>query len=66
MTLLALVAPRLCLSALKLSQPLLINRVTSWLSGADSQGNPDVGRGLIGATVCKSNCWLPAQARWSQ
>lgn len=50
-TLVGLVAPRLCLSAFKLCQPLLINRVTSWL-GSPNNEEPDTGRGLIGATVC--------------
>ena len=50
-TLLALTVPRLFLSAFKLSQPLLINRVTSVLSSRTSERSIDAGRGLIGATV---------------
>lgn len=41
--------PRLFLSAFRLSQPLLIRQVTSWLSRDDS--NVDNGHGLIGAAA---------------
>lgn len=41
--------PRLFLSAFRLSQPLLIRRVTSWLSRNDSYVS--YGHGLIGATA---------------
>ena len=51
MPLIALMIPRLCLSAFKLSQPLLINRITSLLGGQDNERNVDAGRSLIGATV---------------
>lgn len=50
-TFLAMAFPRLCLSALKLSQPLLITRVTTLISeGIDGQ-NQNYGRGLIGAAA---------------
>ncbi|CEJ91185.1 hypothetical protein VHEMI06915 [[Torrubiella] hemipterigena] len=42
-------APRLFLSAFRLSQPLLIRQVTSWLSKNDS--NVDIGHSLIGAAA---------------
>ena len=50
-TLLGVVIPRLCYSALSLAQPLLINRVTLWLSNRNA-ADEDTGRGLIGATAC--------------
>ena len=46
--LITMAIPRLFLSAFRLSQPLLISRVTSWLSQNDS--NVSYGHGLIGAT----------------
>ena len=45
----AIVLPRLFLSAVKLTQPLLIARITSWL-GEDPRDN-DTGKGLIAATT---------------
>ncbi|OSS51457.1 hypothetical protein B5807_04026 [Epicoccum nigrum] len=45
----ATILPRLCLSALKLTQPLLISRITDWL-GKDPQ-DQDTGKGLIAATM---------------
>lgn len=44
-------APRLVLSAFKMSQPLLINRVTDLLAQRADATNINEGRGLIGATV---------------
>ncbi|KAI8633154.1 putative ABC transporter [Xylariaceae sp. FL1651] len=49
-TFFAMVIPRLFLSALRLSQPLLINRITDYLSKTGNEGT-ETGRGLIGATV---------------
>lgn len=46
---LAAIIARLCLSAIKLTQPLLISRVTEWL-GEDS-GEREAGKGLIAATM---------------
>ena len=43
--------PRLCLGAFKLSQPLLINRITSLLSESTTDWSLNAGRGIIGATV---------------
>ena len=45
----ATILPRLCLSALKLTQPLLISRITDWL-GEDPH-DQDTGKGLIAATM---------------
>lgn len=45
-----MVVPRLCLSALKLTQPLLINRVTGLLSESFDGQNDDVRHALIAAT----------------
>lgn len=45
-----MVVPRLCLSALKLSQPLLINRVTGLLGEGLDEGTDDVRYALIAAT----------------
>ena len=50
-TLVAIIIPRLCLSAFKLSQPLLINRITSLLSREPTERSTNAGHGLIGATV---------------
>lgn len=50
-TFFAMIFPRLCLSALKLCQPLLISRVTSLLSAGISHENANYGRGLIGAAA---------------
>jgi ATP-binding cassette subfamily C (CFTR/MRP) protein 1 len=47
--LIAIVVSRLSLSALKLSQPLLTHKVTSWLS--EEHVDTSASRGLIGATV---------------
>ncbi|KIM99420.1 hypothetical protein OIDMADRAFT_146875 [Oidiodendron maius Zn] len=47
--LITMAIPRLFLSAFRLSQPLLISRVTSWLSENDSDVSN--GYGLIGATA---------------
>lgn len=43
------ILPRLCVSALKLTQPLLIGRITNWL-GEDPR-DQDTGKGLIAATI---------------
>jgi hypothetical protein len=43
------VLPRLCFSALKLTQPRLIGRITDWL-GEDSRDR-NTGKGLIAATM---------------
>jgi ATP-binding cassette subfamily C (CFTR/MRP) protein 1 len=43
------ILPRLCFSALKLTQPLLIGRITDWL-GEDPRYQ-DTGKGLIAATI---------------
>ena len=48
-SLLATILPRLCLSAVKLTQPLLIDRITRWLS--DASRDHDTGKGLIAATM---------------
>ncbi|KAI4915033.1 hypothetical protein J4E90_005070 [Alternaria incomplexa] len=48
-SLLATILPRLCLSAVKLTQPLLIDRITRWLSDASRDHN--TGKGLIAATM---------------
>ena len=48
-SLVAIALPRLCLSAVKLTQPLLIGRITSWL-GEDPRDD-DIGKGLIAATT---------------
>jgi ATP-binding cassette subfamily C (CFTR/MRP) protein 1 len=48
-SLLAILLPRLCLSAVKLTQPLLTSRITSWL-GEHTRDN-DTGKGLIAATT---------------
>lgn len=48
-SLLAILLPRLCLSAVKLTQPLLTSRITSWL-GENARDN-DTGKGLIAATT---------------
>lgn len=45
-----MVFPRLCVSALKFSQPLLINRAVSLISEPRNQANRNYGYGLIGAT----------------
>ncbi|SMR46888.1 unnamed protein product [Zymoseptoria tritici ST99CH_3D1] len=45
-----MVIPRLCLSALKLSQPLLINRLTGLLSDRHDEQDNDVRHALIAAT----------------
>lgn len=50
-TVLAVIMPRLCLSALKLSQPLLIGRVTRLLSEGLNDNNRDQAKGLIGAAA---------------
>lgn len=47
----AVLLSRLCLSALQLCQPLLINQVTTWLGNNDHK-DQDTGHGLIGATIC--------------
>ncbi|EGP90793.1 putative ABC transporter [Zymoseptoria tritici IPO323] len=49
-TFLAMMIPRLCLSALKLSQPLLINRLTGLLSDRLDEQDNDVRHALIAAT----------------
>lgn len=43
--------PRLCVSALKFCQPLLINRAVSLISESRTQANRNDGYGLIGATA---------------
>lgn len=45
------VFPRLCVSALKFCQPLLINRAVSLISQPRTQNNRNIGYGLIGATA---------------
>ncbi|KAI3326783.1 putative ABC transporter [Xylariaceae sp. AK1471] len=50
LTFLAMVIPRLFLSALRLSQPLLIHRITDYLGHLDEE-RVETGQGLIGATV---------------
>lgn len=47
----AFVLPRLVLSALKLSQPLLINSITGVMAAGPTMKSMDSGRGLIGATA---------------
>ena len=42
--------PRLCLSAFKLLQPMLINEVTVLIAGNVNQKSTNAGHGLIGAT----------------
>lgn len=51
LTVLSMVAPRFCFSALKLCQPLLIARITSILSEGLDSGNANGARGLIGAAA---------------
>nr|POE51560.1 multidrug resistance-associated protein 1 [Quercus suber] len=47
-----MIGPRLCLSALRLCQPLLIHSITSYLAvPSGDESNPDIARGLIAATV---------------
>jgi ATP-binding cassette subfamily C (CFTR/MRP) protein 1 len=48
---LAFMIPRIVLSAFKLSQPLLINRVTGLMSERITGESTNAGRGLIGATA---------------
>lgn len=48
-SLVAILLPRLCLSAVKLTQPLLTGRVTTWL--AENSRDSDTGTGLIAATT---------------
>ena len=48
-SLVAIVLPRLCLSAVKLTQPLLIGKLTGWLG--ESPRDHDTGKGLIAATT---------------
>jgi ATP-binding cassette subfamily C (CFTR/MRP) protein 1 len=48
-SLLATMLPRLCLSAVKLTQPLLIVRLTTWLG--ENPRDHNTGKGLIVATV---------------
>lgn len=48
-SLVAIILPRLCLSAIKLTQPLLVGRITSWLG--EGPRDDDTGRGLIAATT---------------
>ncbi|EME39111.1 hypothetical protein DOTSEDRAFT_28299 [Dothistroma septosporum NZE10] len=48
---LAIIVPRLCLSALKLCQPLLIARITTILSSGSADSGNQYGRGLIGAAA---------------
>lgn len=50
-TFLDLLIPRLCLSALRLSQPLLVHRITSILSAPRTNETTKASRGLIGATL---------------
>ncbi|PIA90546.1 ABC transporter C family member 8 [Cercospora beticola] len=50
-TLIGLVVPRLCLSALKLCQPLLIARITSLLREGLNDGNRNDANGLIAAAA---------------
>jgi ATP-binding cassette subfamily C (CFTR/MRP) protein 1 len=45
----AIVLPRLCLTAVKLTQPLLISKITIWLS--EDPRDDDTGKGLIAATT---------------
>jgi ATP-binding cassette subfamily C (CFTR/MRP) protein 1 len=45
----AIVLPRLCLSAMKLTQPLLIGKITNWLG--ENPRDHDTGKGLIAATM---------------
>jgi ATP-binding cassette subfamily C (CFTR/MRP) protein 1 len=45
----ATILPRLCLGAVKLTQPLLIGRITSWLG--ENPRDHDTGKGLIAATT---------------
>nr|POE63571.1 abc transporter c family member 13 [Quercus suber] len=47
-----MICPRLCLSALRLCQPLLIHSITSYLAiSPGGKSNPENARGLIAATV---------------
>jgi ATP-binding cassette subfamily C (CFTR/MRP) protein 1 len=46
-----MIFPRLCMSALKLSQPLLINRAVSLISQPQDPSSRNFGYGLIGATA---------------
>jgi ATP-binding cassette subfamily C (CFTR/MRP) protein 1 len=48
-SLFATILPRLCLSAMKLTQPLLIARITNWLG--ENPRDQDTGKGLIAATM---------------
>jgi ATP-binding cassette, subfamily C (CFTR/MRP), member 1 len=47
----AFMVPRLFLSAFKVSQPLLINRITTTMARGVTQESTNAGRGLIGATA---------------
>jgi ATP-binding cassette subfamily C (CFTR/MRP) protein 1 len=47
----AFMAPRLLLSAFRLSQPLLISSITSLVARSVSKDSTSAGRGLIGATA---------------
>lgn len=46
-----MVIPRLFLSAFRLSQPLMINRITTLLATPESAASTNAGRGLIGAAA---------------
>lgn len=48
-SILAIIILRLCLSAIKLTQPLLISRVTKWLG--EHPRDHDTGKGLVAATM---------------
>jgi len=47
----AALLPRLCLTGLRFSQPLLLKRIVDFVGQPDSDANMNIGYGLIGATA---------------